>query len=90
MWVFKKKKQISDKVTPGMWLFDTGSSVNKPDSSFYYLASAPFFILFRNYPSFLNSAVKVTQSFKQQFRQIDVYVITAANEMCLFPLFTPA
>lgn len=57
--------------------------VHQLDSSFYYLG---FSVLCRNYTSFFNSAVKVTQSFKQQFRQIDVYVITAADEMCLSPL----
>lgn len=58
--------------------------VRQLDSSFFYYPGFSF--LCRNYTSFFNSAVKVTQSFKQQFRQIDVYVITAANEMCLSPL----
>lgn len=59
--------------------------VHQLDSSFFYYLGSSFFLR-RNYTSFFNSAVKVTQSFKQQFRQIDVYVITAAKEMCLSPL----
>lgn len=52
---------------------------------FFFFVLLPWllFLPCRNYTSFFNSAVKVTQSFKQQFRQIDVYAITAANEMCL-------
>lgn len=60
--------------------------VHQPDSSpffFFFLLPWLLFLPCRNYTSFFNSAVKVTQSFKQQFRQIDVYAITAANEMCL-------
>lgn len=60
--------------------------VRQLDSSFFFFYYPGFSFLCRNYTSFFNSAVKVTQSFKQQFRQIDVYVITAANEMCLSPL----
>lgn len=53
--------------------------------SFFFITPASLFLC-RNYTSFFNSAVKVTQSFKQQFRQIDVYVITGADEMCFSPL----